>query len=630
MASENKGHLSTTSIRELFRSDSTIEETKESPMFDIWKMIKRPHTTVDPYTLVVKYRMARSHVKRTRIAERRKVVSRRKKRESEVKLESDRAETALSFDTALTDGDEHVSAEEYDFDVEDDTELASKLSHTQLLYLKGCKEMKVNPSSYILKALNTDRVSMPHHSIGSVGTKALALALVGNSDVQTVNLTDNDIGVKGAEYIAEIFHENNFVKELMLSENMLGAQGVQFIVDAIKKHDCIHKLDLSGNGLKEYDAEVIRPLIEDTTNLKHLLLAHNEFREHGGEIIADALLWNDTMESLDLSWNHLRQNGAVAIAEALQENSTLKKINLAWNGFYMDGCKALSRALEDNSTLLELDLTCNRINKDCLEKLIHGLRRNTTLKVLRLGLNPITPAGANMILSLLNEKKDSGIIELDLTGQLVEKSFVSMLNEIQSHRNIKVIHGPVRGQDAEKEDDEKALVDENPIIVLMEFGKLMGFRLMDLFSILDKDGSKSLDHDEIRHGLRLVNIPLSDESIDVLINKLDVDGDGEIDFGELIAAQMEHRRKMSFFYAAKEDEESLEDTEIGRVRLKLQRLMAKKLADNPEFKRQSRMLLEQMGLDVAVEFQKQKRDFDEIQTHIQEKAKREEPIEEEA
>jgi len=29
----------------------------------------------------------------------------------------------------------------------------------------------------------------------------------------------------------------------------------------------------------------------------------------------------------------------------------------------------------------------------------------------------------------------------------------------------------------------------------------------------------------------MVNIPLSDKCIEILINKLDVDGDGEIDFG---------------------------------------------------------------------------------------------------
>ena len=31
----------------------------------------------------------------------------------------------------------------------------------------------------------------------------------------------------------------------------------------------------------------------------------------------------------------------------------------------------------------------------------------------------------------------------------------------------------------------------------------------------------------------MVNIPLSDKCIEILIQKLDVDGDGEIDFGQV-------------------------------------------------------------------------------------------------
>ena len=74
---------------------------------------------------------------------------------------------------------------------------------------------------------------------------------------------------------------------------------------------------------------------------------------------------------------------------------------------------------------------------------------------------------------------------------------------------IMTIIPQVRGQmNRGDDDDERQLMDENPIIVLMEFGKLMGFRLMDLFAALDKDGSKSLDHQEIREGLRVIYLIL--------------------------------------------------------------------------------------------------------------------------
>ena len=79
-----------------------------------------------------------------------------------------------------------------------------------------------------------------------------------------------------------------------------------------------------------------------------------------------------------------------------------------------------------------------------------------------------------------------------------------IVDEIQKERDVKVVYGMVRGEENEmKEDDEMQLIDENPVIVLMEFGKLMGFRLIDLFSAMDKDGSKSLDKHEIKTGLQV-------------------------------------------------------------------------------------------------------------------------------
>ncbi|KAH3830279.1 hypothetical protein DPMN_103520 [Dreissena polymorpha] len=543
---------------------------------------------------MAKHRMNKSVQRRARTAGR--VIGRRKRRTStadSVQHESTRSHTSTEM---------YDDEEEFDFDEkttlpEEEAHHDNPLEHCQEMYSRACRQYNVHPVAYFYNALRNDKCVLRHRQMTSDSVKALAVALVGNSSLETLDLGDNDMGPKGAEYIADMLRENNFVKHINMEFNNLGIHGVKHLVDLIKQQDSVTSLNISGNGLRECDAEVIRPLIEDTLNLKHLSLAHNQLREAGGEVIGEALVWNDTMETLDLSWNHLRRDGAVFVADGLAENTCLKKLNLAWNGFYLDGCKALARALEENKTLIELDLTCNRISKECLEKLTGGLRKNSTLEILRLGWNPITPAGAMMLLQFIKDTKNLAIKELDLTDQLVEPAFIALLGELEVMREIKVVYGQVLGQDKRgDDDDEKQLMDENPIIVLMEFGKLMGFRLMDLFAALDKDGSKSLDHEEIRNGLRMVNIPLSDKCIEMLINKLDVDGDGEIDFGELMAAQTEHRKKMSKFYAAQEGDVDIEDTEIGRVRIKLSRLMAKKMSGNPAFKRQSKLLLEQMGL----------------------------------
>ncbi|KAL4230212.1 Leucine Rich repeat [Mactra antiquata] len=570
----------------MFRNFAITTVTKkiisQDEKFDIWSLIRRSNTT-DPYIVMAKHRMNKSPTKRAKTAAR--TIGRRKRRQSSaesVSGESMRSHTS----TDVYDFD--AVPDDYDYDAEDDGhDLRNSNDHCQEMYERACKEFGVHPVAYFHNALRSDKCVLKHRQMTADEIKAISVALVGNSSIETLDLAENDMGPLGASYIADMLRENTFVKSLGLAENNLGIVGVKCITDIIVKQDTVNSLDISGNGLRECDAEVIRPLLENTIHLKHLNLSHNQLRESGGEVVGESLVYNDTMESLDLSWNHLRRDGACFIAEGLAENTCLKKLNLAWNGFYLDGCREIARALGENKTLIELDLTCNRISKECLEKLISGLKKNTTLEIIRLGWNPITPAGAMMMLEFVRDTRTTGLKEVDLTDQLVEPAFVELLGEIEASRTeIKVVYGQVRGQDNRgDDDDEKQLMDENPIIVLMEFGKLMGFRLMDLFAALDKDGSKSLDHDEIRTGLRMVNIPLSDKCIEILINKLDVDGDGEIDFGELMAAQTEHRKKMSKFYAAQEGDIDIGETEIGRVRIKLSRLMAKKMSGNPAFRR---------------------------------------------
>lgn len=89
--------------------------------------------------------------------------------------------------------------------------------------------------------------------------------------------------------------------------------------------------------------------------------------------------------------------------------------------------------------------------------------------------------------------------------QQVDQNFLALINEVHlQSRELKVIHGHVVGELKSKSMElEKSLIEEHPSLVLIEFGKLMGFRLVDLFTSLDKDGSRTLDRDEIRNGLKV-------------------------------------------------------------------------------------------------------------------------------
>ena len=78
--------------------------------------------------------------------------------------------------------------------------------------------------------------------------------------------------------------------------------------------------------------------------------------------------------------------------------------------------------------------------------------------------------------------------------------FLNMLNNLQETRPITVKHGMIMHQDliTKPQDD---FLNDDPMMVLMEFMRLRNLRLVDLFTSLDTDGSKTLTRDEFRDGL---------------------------------------------------------------------------------------------------------------------------------
>ncbi|XP_021346225.1 leucine-rich repeat-containing protein 74A-like isoform X2 [Mizuhopecten yessoensis] len=562
--------------------------TPDPAIFDMFNFVTRCKTG-DSYSIMTKYRMNRpGATRRAKSAHIRRIKG--DLCGSERSDEHARAESAdmhsVTTATDLYDFDKDFP-DDLDQDDEEDYEHrpSPTLSPSQQVYHKACRQLKVVISKHFSRNLVKDSVIMRHHELGPKGGKACALALMNNSTVATLDLTDNDLGPAGGSYVGELLQENHFISDLTLADNNMKIDGTKGILKAISDYDCVTSLNLSGNGLRECDAEAFQPVIEDTTKLTRLNLSHNEFREEGGEVIGQAIEFSETLTDLDLSWNHLRLSGGVSLAIGLQLNRSIKRLNLAWNGLYIDGCKAMATALEVNRSLEELDLSSNRINKECLEKLLAGVKKNPTLKVLKLALNPLTTAGAAVLLSTVKNSTDHGLKIVDIHTQVVEQAYATQATALHEERGIEIKHGIVRGQEGSGDDpDGMELVDENPVLVLMEFGKLMGFRLMDLFAALDKDGSKSLDKVEIMTGLKFANIPLTDKALDKLIEKLDEDGSGEIEFSEMMAGQQEYRAKMNKMYKATQQSVDVEDTEIGRVRIKLQRLMAKQMANNPAFK----------------------------------------------
>lgn len=419
------------------------------------------------------------------------------------------------------------------------------LSTSQSTYVKACKMLSITPSTFCFRCLNEISLVIPHHGIGPNGAKAVAIALVNNSTVSSLDLSSNGLGSAGLFYVLEMLQSNKIISDINLAGNDLGSRGARLISDSLRKNRTITKLNISGNSFSERDATHMAKLISRNKALKELILSHNTFREQGGVILGKALESNSVLKTLDLSWNHLRLLGAVAICWSVAENTCLTSLDLSWNGFGMEGCHEMGKSLLRNRTLTHLDLSANRVSFDAFRQLLRGVVHNKVLKVLKVGVNPITTDGAFAILQSI-AVSDSSLEEIDLKDVSVDMDFVDLLEQIQKRRHLVCVYGNTLRHDETKKGNVARVLDtDDPVTVLFEYMKQKNLRLIDLLHNLDRDHSYTITRDEFQQGLANIDLPLSGRSLDILMKKLDTNRDGYVDYEELSARHKEHMRKVT-------------------------------------------------------------------------------------
>ncbi|XP_067663744.1 leucine-rich repeat-containing protein 74A-like [Haliotis asinina] len=456
-----------------------------------------------------------------------------------------------SADRDGQEGEEYFKADDSDvvstsFDEVVDFVPDTSGSVSQKVYQRACARLQLIPSKHVYSRLEQTEILLPNCFLGHTEVKALAIALVQNNTVHTLDLHGNEIGIAGLKYVVEMLQENRSIIDLNLSFTALRDGGAEIIANSLVRNTSIVKLNISGNDFQENDAYFISEMVQKSKTLRELNLSHNCFRENGGVFIGKAIAVNGSLKSLDLSWNHLRLKGAVAICQGLQVNTGLTRLFLSWNGFGMEGSQEMSKALVKNKTLVELDLEANRINICAFRLLLNGLLKNNTLKVLKIGINPLTTEGAMSILKAISEDDATALIDLDLSEVAVGEDFTDLLDEVQTKRPLRVKYGvAMRHEDFKRNGKTVVLDTDDPSSILFDYMRRKNLRLIDLLHSLDKDKSYSLDREELRNGLLNDGIPLSSRSMDIMMEKLDRNTDGFVDYEELALGLRDYMRKIT-------------------------------------------------------------------------------------
>lgn len=441
------------------------------------------------------------------------------------------------FDTDLEmDDDKWLNPEKYDHDTTGLTK-----------YLNACRDHGVTPIRYFIKHLMHDAMGLGYHGLGPAEMKALAVPLENNTTIERLDIEGNSIGEEGTQHLCRVLKENVYIVHLNIGENRLGDNGVRYVLDLLHENRTIEWLDLTGNNLSDRTAEHLSQVLRTNSTLRTLKLRHNELGDCGAQWIKEALMENESLESVDVSWNHFQTKGCIMIAEGIKENVFLKEINISMNGFGLEGALALGEAIKVNRTLLRLDASYCRLPLEGAGPLGAGLQLNETLQMINLGYNSLGHEGAMTLLQGLEKADCSSVTLLDLGNLRVSADFKKLQDKLQSERPLRIRHAGVmlesQHKEVEVEVDPWEAFKRDPMTKLKEWVEQAGYRLIDLLRRFDKNGSLSISREEFVHGIKGTHIQITDEQIAILLDRLDVDGDGEIDFGELIRGDNDHRAR---------------------------------------------------------------------------------------
>ncbi|XP_053392658.1 leucine-rich repeat-containing protein 74B-like [Mercenaria mercenaria] len=458
---------------------------------------------------------------------------------------------------------------DYDEWIAEDTNELKEDASEEKKYIHMCNQTGEIPISYFLRHLKDTKFRMRYHGLGPMGAKAISMPLKDNHCIEVLDLEGNWIQKEGTMYLTEMIKENMNLTEVNIAENRLGRDGADAICEMLYKNESLKSLNMSGNELHDYGASAICDMLKKNTTLRHLYLSNNKFEERAAQSFKEALSHNETLLTLDISWNHFRTNGAVALAEGVQENYGLKSFNVSMNGFSEMGAEALGRALKHNRGLTELDVSHNRIAEHGAGHIALGLQTNDVLKVLKIGFNPVGEDGAMALIMSISKNDQSGMTRLDLSDIFVSKDFKAVQNKLESERAFTVIHaGVIMDKDEKKQGGEKEILEtfrRNPYEKLKKYVKASGYRLIDLFKDFDKDGSDTITKEEFIRGLELAGVEITKSEIIQIIDQLDINGDGMIDYYELVIGDKEYRKSLV------EAEQCPDDRKVQRDHNRIQR-----------------------------------------------------------
>lgn len=197
----------------------------------------------------------------------------------------------------------------------------------------------------------------------NINEPELFIRLLGDTGMDTVNLSYMPLDTNAARCIAEVVQKNAPFKTLNLNGSSLTREGANAIITAMHGNTTLSELKLGFNNLAGRDeAQDLGEMVRLNSTLKKLDLSHAYLATEGVREFAQGLAQNSTLTWLNLGGNRFSNEGAHLLSAALQGNQTLSYLRLSHLELTGEGIAPLLTLLSTNKSLTKLALEGNNHN----------------------------------------------------------------------------------------------------------------------------------------------------------------------------------------------------------------------------------------------------------------------------
>ncbi|KAJ8569310.1 hypothetical protein ON010_g5950 [Phytophthora cinnamomi] len=463
-----------------------------------------------------------------------------------------------------------------------------------------------------------ESINVCDNRLTDVGISCLLRALENKPHLTSLDVSSNPMGIDAANVLRGYIRSNLCtLRVLALNEISLSDLECARLAKAFEHNKSIERLLLRGNqvGLqilaskaKNYVDEVDEEEEDDDEDKPKKTLT-------GGQALGTMLTANLTLQQIDLSWNQLRAAGTAFIAAALPMNYQLRELDLSYNSLGNKGALSLAHALRSGARLRRLTLSYNSISPRGGVGLASGLAVNSSLVMLILDGNPLGAQGGKALmhascaprpavaatssicqlslqdcslnvsapamsatggvqLHVFNPADPAGNYVLDLSDAYEHmvahellRLAVSQCGRYHFTRLEYVSSAQNRGQVTKLEMVKRSIQPSasQPETPDDLSSKRSGNQALNpvavLFRRLDEDGSGTIELGELESVLRSCGLEVSDEQLAELLHKYDYDCNGVLqkrEFADLFA-------RVGFGFVDADGSGSLDVDELRRV-----------------------------------------------------------------